>query len=172
MKRTIACLVLTLAVAGCDRAGQRDETQSDAQAVAQVEAAQKRHPAPVLLAPQPLAQPDRAENPAGDTARAGCAFLLESAWTDAPVAVAGPDKAIVKFNGKADTLAADSGSPEIAPGTHTRYAGRGLSMRLTKGPGKGTRATGGNRAWPGSLTLFDRYERVVYFSPGIVQCPA
>ena len=189
MKRAIACLVLTFLAAGCDRATKPEGAESDAEAVAQVQAAQDRHPPPVLIAPQPLSDAERAENPTvsasgtptesaaakvAATARAGagCAFLLDSAWTDAPVAMAGPDKAIVKFDGKTDTLAADSGSPEIGPGTRTRYAGKGLSLRLTKGPGKGEPASGDARRWPGSLTLFDRYERVVYFTPGIVQCAA
>lgn len=168
MKRTTALLILIFLAAGCDRPAKTERAESDAQAVAQVQAAQKRHPPPTLLAPQPLAVAERAENPTG----AGCAFLLDSAWTDAPMALAGPEKAVVKFEGKADTLAADSGSPEIAPGTRTRYAGRGLSMRLTRGPGKGDLGSAGMRRWPGSLTLFDRYERVVYFTPGIVQCAA
>lgn len=168
MKRAIACLALILLAAGCDRQAKRESTTSDANAVAQVKAAQNRHPPPVPLAPQPLAQIERTENPVG----AGCAFLLDSAWTDAPVAVAGPERAVVKFDGRTDILAADGGSPEIAPGTRTRYDGKGLSLRLTKGPGKGERASGAARRWPGSLTLFDRYERIVYFTPGVVRCPA
>ena len=162
---------LMLCVAGCNqpKPKDKDKAANDDAAVAMVENAQKLHPDPVVLVPQPLALSEITGNALSGT---GCEFRLQSAWMDYPIAFAGNEKGAVKLRGEIVTLAADSGSAEFPFASREKYVGRTLSLRLTKGPGKGTPIGNESVEWPGSLTLSDRYERTVYFTPGMVLCRA
>lgn len=169
MKPIPTTLALIFLVAGCSQPKPKNEPVSDAAAVALVENAQKLHPDPVVLAPQPLALADITEHKLTGT---GCTFRLQSAWMDYPIAIAGGEKGAVKLGGEIVTLAADSGSAELPFASREKYVGRTLSLRLTKRPGKGKAVGDESVEWPGSLTLSDRYERTVYFTPGMVVCGA
>lgn len=174
MKPIPAALVLIALAAGCSKPAPQNKAASDAAAVAMVEKAQKLHPDPVTLAPQAIALADIKED---QTPAAGCEFRLRSAWMDYPIAMAGHEKGSVKIREEVVTLAADSGSAQLAPNSREKYVGRTVSMRLTRGPGKGTPVSGATagaslREWPGSLTLTDKYDRIVYFTPGVMICGA
>lgn len=162
-------LPFMLYATGCSQPVHKGDAATDAAAVALVENAQKLHPDPVVLIPQPLALGEIAAN---ELTGHGCEFRLQSAWMDYPIAVAGGEKGAVKLRGEIVTLAADSGSAEFPFAAREKYVGRTLSLRLTKGPGKGTPVGNESVEWPGSLTLSDRYERTVYFAPGTVLCGA
>jgi hypothetical protein len=53
----------------------------------------------------------------------------------------------------------------LASGVHEKFTSREIWAQLTKGPQRGD---GG--LWPGSLTIHDRFERIVYFAAGGLSC--
>ncbi len=150
-----AGLLVTLALlsAACDRTTPQEKAADDARAVAQVEAAQKRKPPVQPLVPEPVDPGARQlfHLPAG-----GCDFVTDPRPGAHPVLLAGGAKAVLLLNGEPAIFASDSGSPELAPGVHEKYVGRGHWAKLTRAPD--------------TLTIRDRYERIVYQGAGVLRC--
>ena len=155
MKR-IVLLPLAL-LAACDRTTPQEKAAEDANAVAQVEAAQKRQPPAQPVAPQPMKREARDLMHLGDD---GCDFLPNERTSEDPVLLAGKTKALPQVREQPVILAADSGSPPLRSGAFTRYSGRDHTLALTIGEG----------SQGGSLTIRDRFERVVYFAAGEFTC--
>lgn len=149
-------------LAACQRTSPAEKAASDARDVAQVEAAQKLQPPAQPIVPEPMNAASRAMF---NLTKAGCDFLPATRQSDDPVFIAGQVKGLLLVRGQPLVLAVDSGSPELGFGAHERYTARENWAQLTKGPA----AAGGDR-WPGSLTIHDRFERIVYFSAGEFTC--
>jgi hypothetical protein len=150
--KPVFCLPLAL-LAGCDAATPEDKAAQDARDVAWVEAAQKVRPPLQPLDPQPVSPVVRRVYKLTD---AGCDFRPEGRAGADPVLVAGRWKAVLRLRNEPWVLAADGGSPEIAAGVRSKYAGRSHWAQLTQSPA--------------SLTIHDRWNRVVYASRGSLAC--
>jgi hypothetical protein len=72
------------------------------------------------------------------------------------VLVAGGAKAVLRVENQPMILAADIGSPALAEGVHRKYTGRPYWAELS--------------GEPASLTVHDRWDRVVYASAGRLTC--
>lgn len=157
MKFTVPLLALLVAACGNDLSPAEKAAQ-DARDVAMVEAAQKVQPPVREIGPQPIQQADVDRYNLGGP---GCAFTPKD--KPGPILLTGEESGIVKIGDRLVMLAADSGSDEFPRNTHEKYAGRGAWIQLTRGEGPETGA-------PGSITIRDRYERVIYFSAGSLSC--
>ena len=81
--------------------------------------------------------------------------------------------AFVMIEGEIHRLAADPGSRELPMRTRTLYSGKEYSLRLAiEGEGGGEPETAGIADYEGTVTLRDRYGRVVYEGTGLAQCKA
>lgn len=155
----LAAPLLALLAAACGSGTTpAEKAANDARDVAMVEAAQKVQPPVQRLGPQPIQQADVDRYNLGGP---GCAF--SPAGGGGPILLTGEERGIVKIGDRLVVLAADSGSGAFPKNTHEKYVGRGAWIQLTKGEGPevGT---------PGSITIRDRFERVVYFSAGSLAC--
>jgi hypothetical protein len=148
---TIAAGLLLLAA--CQRTTAEQGAAQDARDVAWVEADQHVHAPVQRLDPQPLSP---AVRKVYNLTANGCEFRAEGRAASAPVLITGSVKAVLRAQGEPMVLAADSGSPRLAAGAYKQYTGRTHSAVLTREPA--------------SLTLRDRWERIVYFSRGQLVC--
>lgn len=135
-----------------------EKAAADARDVAMVEAAQKVRPPVQRLGPQPIAQADVDRYNLGGP---GCAFTPKAGG--GPILLTGEERGVVKIGDRLVVLAADSGSGVFPKNTHEKYAGRGAWIQLTRGEGP-------EANMPGSMTVRDRFERVIYFSAGNLTC--
>ena len=156
--RGAAALLALLACSCGSEPTPAEKAARDARDVAMVEAAQKVQPPVQPVGPQPIEQKDIDRYNLGG---AGCAFVPRD--RPGPVLLTGEDRGVLKIRDRLVVLAADSGSARFPRNTHEKYSGRGASVQLTRGPGEGASAAG-------SMTVRDRYERVVYFSAGTLAC--
>jgi hypothetical protein len=168
MMRLTHLLALTLLVAGCDMPLSADEKAADdAEAIEQVDAAQKVTPPIIAITPQPIAFDDLEKE---KLLGASCAFKLDG--SDQFVAVAMAESAVIKVDGALRVFAADRGSPALPLGAWTHYDGREHVIDLQIAGGDGSPSGEETTDWAGRLTIRDPYDRVVYSSPGTVQCGA
>jgi hypothetical protein len=146
-------LLPVLLTTACGGQTPQERAAEDGRAVAHVEAAQTLKP-PV----QPLEL--GAVNPnvrrLFNLAETGCGFLIDPNPGAFPLLIAGGARAVLLINGEPAIFVADSGSPELAAGVHAKFTGRTYSAELTREPA--------------SLTLRDRWERVVYSAKGTLAC--
>lgn len=159
---TMRAILLTplLFLAACDNKSPEEQAREDARDIAMVEAAQKVQPPVQRLGPQPILQADIDKyNLTGP----GCGFVPDNSATADPIMLAGSVRGFFKIGDDLVVLAADSGSGELPHGAHEKYSGRGHWVQLTHGPGKDAKA-------PASLTVRDKFERVVYFTTGRLIC--
>jgi hypothetical protein len=167
MMRPFAVFALGLLVIGCGEQGAAEKAASDTRDIAKVEAAQKMRPPAQPIAPEPITLADIEANALSGV---GCEFAL--AVDGEPIAVMGEEKGAIKLAGLVAILAADTGSTKFPSMSFEKYSGRGHAIQLTKGPGDGEAVGNESARWPGSLTIRDPYDRVVYFAPGVLLCGA
>ena len=148
-----ALLLAALALASCS------EEQSDADKLAAVERAQDI-PAQAIE-PQPI---DYRDIEANDLFGAGCNFSPDGGGMGATV-LAKPDVAHMKIDGEIERFAPDVGAGSNPLDTWQKYDGTTASFRLELG--EGDFDTG---RYPGTLTMRDGQDRIVYRSGGSVQC--
>jgi hypothetical protein len=131
----------------------QEKGAQDAQDVAWVEAAQKVHPPVQPLDPQPVNPKVRGfyNMTAND-----CEFRPASRQDGEPIFIAGKVKAVMRVENQPVVFAADTGSPELAKGVHRNYAARAFWAELSGDPA--------------TLTVHDRWDRVVYASAGTLTC--
>jgi hypothetical protein len=150
---TIAFCLTVLLLIGCNRATPQEKAAQDARDVAWVEAAQKVHPPIQPLDPQTLSPAVRRLYKL--TAN-GCEFQSVPPSGFDPIFVAGQAKAILRVQDEPIVFAADTGSAKLAAGVHRKYAARAFWAELSDEPG--------------SLTIHDRWDRVVYAAAGTLTC--
>jgi hypothetical protein len=149
----LAICILVLLLASCDRMTPRQKAAQEARDVAQVEAVQAVHPPMRPIRPQPISPNVRKVY---RLATAGCEFVIGPRPGADPVFVADKAKAVMLLDGEPAVLAADSGSADLGSGVRERYVGRAQSARLTRAPD--------------SLTLRDRFRRIVFQAAGTLRC--
>lgn len=167
MRRFLPVLLLLSACQEPATSGQEpDDAEKDVEFVEKV---QDQKPPANEVVPQPIAFTDiEQENFFG----AGCAFIPRGGEGLEPVLYTLDDRGLVKLGGEPTILAADAGSAEFPYGTREKYAGREHSFSLTKGGGNGEIVGEESVGWPGSLTIRDRWERIVYQAQGRLECGA
>lgn len=167
MRKALPVVFLTLLTA-CGEPGPTAEEQArlDAQAIAEVEAAQV--PPPEMLAPQTM---DFADFERHGILGVGCSFAPAGGGED-PIAVAMTDAAYMKIDGAIDQFASDAGSAQSAYGTWTGYDSGSHSMQLELLDGEGKQVGMETIEHEARLTLRDGRDRVVYDAEGTALCGA
>ncbi len=133
-------------------------TAEDDQAIAAVEAAQKRMPPAVFVTLQPISA----------SSDLPCAFNVPAS-VKPPVFRFGPGAGTVMIDGVVKAFAADSGSIEIYPGVRQQYDGKEFSLQIQLDADDPANRGNANY-WPAKLTITDRYDRPVFFGVGMVTC--
>lgn len=161
----IACCVLALACCACGETLMREEQeQRDREAVALVEQANGVEPAVSQLVPETILYPDMERH---DIYGASCAYA--SGTSLGVRVIARQADAYIKINGEMIRFAADPGARELAYGTRSLYNGRDYSLRLEIA-GEGMQAGEEMMEYEGTVSLRDRYDRVIYSGTGSAQC--
>jgi len=103
---------------------------------------------------------------------AGCGFMPDGA--DKPDAVVFTDdvKASMLVGESLVQLPAITSSADFPYGSYQRYASPDLSLKLNKAKGKPITTGMESATWRGSLTVRDKWDRVVYQADGKVECGA
>ncbi len=162
MARLAHIPLIFLALSACSA----EKEQTDAEAVAAVEAAQAMKPPVEPIAPQAILYPDISKNKLHGT---GCAFVADGGGIGA-VLLAQDKRGVLKINGEIRILAPDTGSAKLPKGSWSRYTGKEYALTLTAtGP---VEAVGINEHFDGKLVITDAFERPVYDATGDVQCKA
>ncbi|WP_225207151.1 hypothetical protein [Novosphingobium huizhouense] len=161
MRRLLAPLA-PLALAACSNAPQ----QSDAAAIAQVEAAQKAKPPARALDPQPIGYFDIKDN---GLIASGCNFVADGGGMGA-TALAQGEHAAIKLDGKIVTLAADKGSTQLPQGAWSHYTGTEFALSLARVAQGKHSVNGVVEMFEAHLTITDPHDQVVYDSNGTAQC--
>ncbi|MEO6388679.1 MAG: hypothetical protein ABIT16_03195 [Croceibacterium sp.] len=161
MRRLLVIGLGALVLSGCgDTVSPADKKQQDDRAVAMVQAANDEMPPIELVTPDPIQLPDIERF---DLYGQACSFAPGTSLGTR--VFAREADAFMKIKGDVQRLAADPGARELPMRTRGLYSGTNYSLRLQiEGEGKGP----GN--YEGSVTLFDKYNRVVYEGTGLAQC--
>lgn len=146
-------LALALLAPACGGVTPQEKAVDDARAVAHVEAVQTIKPPIQPLRPEPVSPAVRRIFNLGE---AGCEFRSDPRQGAQPVLVAGTIKAVMRIDREPAIFAADSGSPELESGVREKYVGRTHWAQLARAPA--------------SLTIRDRFERIVYRAAGTLRC--
>ena len=162
-------VAIVLVLAGCaDEPSPDEQAQSDARDVAMVEAANNVMPPLEQVTPEPILLPDIERF---DLYGEACNYAPGTSLGTR--VVSREADAFVKIEGEIHRLAADPGSRELPMRTRTLYSGKEYSLRLAiEGEGGGEPETTGIADYEGTVTLRDRYGRVVYEGTGPAQCKA
>lgn len=163
-------LALGLALASCGEPEPEPQTpEEDARDIAMVEAAQDRHPPVRKLVPQPISF---AEIEKMQISGAGCGFVPQGAQARDAVLVTTSETGLLKAGGQLVTLASDTGSAEFPYGTRKIYTAKAMWLELEKGGGEGEALGEEAVRWPGTLTVRDQWDRIIYQSAGSLDCGA
>lgn len=160
--RHLAILLPLAALTACHKAPQ----QSDAAAIAQVEAAQKERAPAREISPQVI---DFFDITKGKLTGSGCNFVPDNGGMGA-VLLAQEDRGIIKLDGAPVILAADKGSAKLPQHGWSHYTGREWALTLTRiDDGRG-KTMGVIDSFTGQLVITDADNRPVYNAKGNVQC--
>jgi len=162
---TVAMLVL---LAGCgEEPTPEEQAAADARDVAMVEQANNVMPPLAEVTPEPILLPDIERY---DLYGEACNYAPGTSLGTR--VVSREADAFVKIEGEVHRLAADPGSRELPMHTRTLYSGKEYSLRLAIEDEAGAEEGDGTTSYEGSVTLRDRYGRVVYEGTGLAQCKA
>lgn len=169
--RKVWAVAAVLVLAGCDMGPSPDEqAQADARDVEMVETANDVMPPLALVTPDPILLPDIERY---DLYGQACNYAPGTSLGTR--VVAREADAFVKIEGEVHRLAADAGSRQLPMRTRTLYAGKEYSLRLAisdSGNDSGAAEGEDTTDYEGSVTLRDRFGRVVYEGTGLAQCKA
>jgi hypothetical protein len=160
--RLIVLALPLLAVAACHKAPQ----QSDAAAIAQVEAAQKERAPAQEISPQVI---DFFDITKGKLTGSGCNFVPENGGMGA-VLLAQEDRGLIKIKDQIVVLAADKGSARLPQHGWSHYTGREWALTLTRIDDGKAKTMGVIDSFTGQVVITDADSRPVYTAKGNVQC--
>jgi hypothetical protein len=156
-----------VALAACSEAETPDgPVQSDAQAVLMVEDANDVIPPLVPVVPEAILDTDVA---AHDMDGAACHYAVGT--DQGPQVIASETDAFIKLDGEIIRFASDPGSRELPFGSRSRYSGREYSLQVEV-IGQGNQTGYEVVEYEGTVSVRDRYERVIYRGSGPAQCGA
>lgn len=163
-KSTVAAALLLLT--GCEREPTPEEQAlEDARDVAMVEAANDVMPPIQLVTPEPILLPDIERY---DLYGEACNYAPGTSFGTR--VISREADAFMKIKGEVHRFAADPGSRELPMHTRSLYSGKEYSVRLAIEQQGETE--GGSDDYEGTVTLRDRFGRVVYEGTGLAQCKA
>lgn len=155
--------LLALGLAACSPAANE---QSDADAIAQVNAAQDANPPARPITPQVIDFFDITNH---KLTAAGCNFVADGGGMGG-VLMAQGERAILKLDGQLVILAADKGSARLPQEAWSRYSGKEYALTLTRvKDGKASKA-GIIEMFDAQVTVTDPHDQVVYDARGQAQC--
>jgi hypothetical protein len=165
----IPVLAAVLVCAACDAELSPEEKQAQAERdIAMVEAANNALPPLRPVTPDPILYPDMEQH---DLYGQACNYAPGTSLGTRVIAREGD--AFVKIDGDVIRLAADPGSRELPAQSRSLYDGREYSLRLAiEGEGEPAAANSGVSEYQGTVSLRDRWGRVVYDGVGLAQCGA
>ena len=165
--RTAMVISAMLVLAACDREPTPEEQAAEAaRATAMVEAANNVMPPLKQVTPEPILLPDIERY---DLYGQACNYAPGTSLGTR--VVSREADAFVKIEGEVHRFAADPGSRELPMRTRTLYNGKEYSLRLAL-DGQEEAEVDGATDYEGSVTLRDRYGRVVYEGVGLARCKA
>lgn len=154
--------VALLLLAGCEKEPSPEEQAlEDARDVAMVRAANDVMPPIQMVTPEPLLLPDIEQY---DLYGEACNYAPGTSFGTR--VVAREADAFVKIDGEVHRFAADPGSRELPMHTRSLYNGKEYSLRLALEQ----QVESGD--YEGSVTVRDRFGRVVYEGVGLAECKA
>lgn len=166
MRKRLAASALLL-LAGCQREQTpEDQALADARDVAMVVAANDVMPPLELVTPEPILLPDIERF---DLYGEACNYAPGTSLGTR--VVAREADAFMKIEGEVHRFAADPGSRELPMRTRSLYNGKEYSVRLSIDEQQ-QQTEGATTDYEGSVTLRDRFGRVVYEGVGLAQCKA
>lgn len=160
MRRLLPLAILSLAA--CSSKPQ----QSDAEAIAQVEAAQNAKPPAKPIDPQAISYFDIKDN---KLVAAGCNFVADGGGMGAVVMAQG-ERAAIKLDGQIVSLVADKGSTKLPQGAWSRYTGKAYALTLTQVQDGKHEVNGVIEMIDAHVTITDANDQVVYDANGSAQC--
>lgn len=160
MRRLLPLAILTLVACS------QGTKQSDADAIAQVEAAQDAKPPVKTIDPQPIGYFDIKDN---NLIAAGCNFVADGGGMGA-TALAQGERAVIKLDGHIVVLAADKGSTRLPQEAWSHYTGKEYALTLTRIANGKHVVNGVLEMFDAHLVITDPHDRVVYESNGSAQC--
>lgn len=169
MRRHLSAAAL-LVLAGCgNELTPEEQAMADARDVAMVEAANDVMPPLKAVTPDPILVPDIERF---DLYGEACNYAPGTSLGTR--VVAREADAFMKIDGEVHRFAADPGSRELPMHTRSLYSGKEYSVRLTIEPPRDAEAgaESGVINYEGSVTLRDRFGRVVYEGVGLAHCKA
>lgn len=161
--RRLSVLLPLAALAAC---GPQAPRQSDAEAIAQVKAAQAAKPPARPIAPQPILYFDVTQHKLYGS---GCNFVPDGGGMGALV-LAQPERAVLKLEDAIVTLAADKGGARLPQGAWTHYSGKAHTLSLTRLGDRPDAQNGVVTLLRAQVTITDPHDRVVYAAKGDLQC--
>ncbi len=163
-------VLASIALAACQQElSPAEQERQDRRDIAQVEAAQKAKPPPQAITPAAISEADIAAN---DLYGAGCAFILPDAVNRMPILLSNSKRAVFKLDGRMVSLASDSGGVQFPLGSWGHYLGSRYALQIDKAPGEGEAIGDELTRWPGSITLRDAWDQIVYRRDGALECGA
>lgn len=159
-----ACFISLSLLGACGDDNSR-QPQSDNEAIAMVEQAQRAEP-PVQ--PVKLESITAADASANHLFGAGCAFLGNDGRE--PLVMSNSERAVIKLAGRMVVLASDPGGRSMPLGSWARYVGKIHTIALDREGGKGTVSGEEASQWAASLTVRDPQDRIVYSATGKLEC--
>lgn len=158
-------LVMVLACAACgEDVSPEQQDMLDDQAIAAVEEANSAMPPLNTIVPDPILYPDIEAN---DIYGISCAYAPGTSL--GARVIAREADAFMKIEGEIVRFAADPGARELPFSTRSLYNGREFSLRLDIN-GDGTSSGEEVTEYEGTMTVRDRWGRVVYTGTGLAQC--
>ena len=163
MRFALAFLALACTACGQDM-DQGEQELIEQQAIADVEAVNGAEPPLQEVVPDPILFPDIERH---DMFGASCAYAPGTSL--GARVIARQADAFMKVDGEVIRFAADPGARELPYGTRSLYNGTEYSLRLDIA-GDGEQSGIETMDYEGTISLRDRWNRVVYDGVGIAQC--
>ncbi|TIX50033.1 hypothetical protein [Alteraurantiacibacter aquimixticola] len=167
MRRVVLVPLAVAALAACQaEVTPEEKAMFDEEAVAMVEQANDSEPPLLPVTPEPILTPDIEQH---DMYGASCSYAPGTSL--GARVIARQADAFMKVEGEIIRFAADPGARELPFATRSLYNGRVYSLRLEV-EGEGAQSGDEVRDYEGTISLRDRWGRVVYTGTGLVQCGA
>lgn len=167
MRAMALAMVTGLVLAACSGEAGPAQNAADAADVAEIEAMHDRPPVQPI-SPERISYTDIEQN---DLFGMGCGFAPEGRL--AVMFLAQDNHGFLKLDGQIRALAPDKGSARLPMSAWSQYDGKEYTVAIAIDDGIEDPQEGIRKAqYPGSLTIRDAHERIVFEKTGIVGCGA
>ena len=169
MMRAILLSAALLACAACSPAQQEQAKEPAAKATEVAEVERLSTPPAIALSPQEITYADLEKH---DLFGVGC-YFLDGAGEKAPMLfIAADEKGWLKLDGEIAEMSSDRSSKELPYLSWSRYVGLARTVQLERNA-NAARSTGPEtETAPGTITIRDERDRVVFKRSGAIECGA